>query len=82
MTRRLVELLVERHERTPGVAVTVHELFEAAWPGDRTPEPSRSNRVYVALTRLRSAGFEGLLRHDGDGYHLARETRVSRDSTD
>ncbi len=69
-TRRLVALLVERRTSYPGLSVTVHDLFDAAWPDDRTPEPHRSNRVYVALTRLRNAGFGELILHDGDGYLL------------
>jgi hypothetical protein len=65
-----VALLVARRTSVPGLSVTVHDLFDAAWPGDRTPEPHRSNRVYVALTRLRNAGFGELILHDGDGYLL------------
>lgn len=80
-TRRLVALLVERRTSSPGVSVTVHDLFDAAWPDDRTPEPHRSNRVYVALTRLRNAGFTEIIQHDGDGYlldpHIAVVTRES-----
>jgi predicted ATPase len=67
-TRRLVALLVARRYASPGVSVNVHDLFDAAWPDDRTREPHRSNRVYVAFTRLRNAGFGEVIMHDGDGY--------------
>jgi hypothetical protein len=75
-TRRLVALLVARWSSSPGVSVNVHDLYDAGWPDDRTPEPHRSNRVYVAFTRLRNAGFADVIRHDGDGYLIDPKVAV------
>ncbi|MFT7582424.1 MAG: tetratricopeptide (TPR) repeat protein [Myxococcota bacterium] len=77
--RRLLSLLATRRIDAPGTHVVLDDVFEAVWPGQRLDEPYRSNRVYVVVTQLRSAGLGGLLQHNGDGYLLctARSVRLA-----
>jgi len=65
--RVLAHLVAHREAETP---LDVDGVFAAGWPGDRTPEPHRSNRAYVLIRRLRNAGLAPVLVHDGDGYRL------------
>ncbi|MCB9737578.1 MAG: tetratricopeptide repeat protein [Deltaproteobacteria bacterium] len=78
-SRGIVDALVAAFEARPGAAVAADALIAAAWPGDATPEPHRSNRLYVAVTRLRAQGLGDLVRHDGDGYLLDPAVVVARD---
>ena len=73
--RRLVELLVDEH--ASGRIVTLWELFERGWPGERPVFEAGKNRVYVTLSRLRQAGLP-VERFD-DGYRLDPRARVRRD---
>lgn len=71
--RRILALLGRRRVESPGQPVEVSAIFEAGWPGDQVKEPYRSNRVYVTMTRLRGAGLDPYLAHDGEGYLLLPE---------
>ncbi len=75
--RRVLALLARRRAEAPGQPVTLEEVFEAGWPGQQTAEPHRSNRVYVLITQLRSAGLGSLLEHDGEGYLLSPAMALS-----
>ncbi len=74
--RRLNGRLVAARRDARGTSLTVDDLFDAGWPGDRTGEPWRSNRVYVAVAKLRSAALRDVLLHDGDGYLLAPDLEL------
>lgn len=65
----LLRLLDERL-RAPGRALTVEALFEGGWPGERAGAEAAHNRVYVAVSRLRKLGFQGLLLSRDDGFLL------------
>ncbi|MDF2695598.1 MAG: Signal transduction response regulator, partial [Labilithrix sp.] len=59
--RRLVARLVEASVEEPGRALPVSELLQAGWPDERLDGHSGLNRLYVALTRLRSLGLGEIL---------------------
>ena len=56
--------------------MSVQELLEAGWPGERPVAQAGANRVYVELNRLRRLGLRELLVKTADGYALAPETIV------
>lgn len=74
--RRLVLALVERHtgeradDRDRGRGLTVDELAEAGWPGERVLVEAAQTRVRVAVATLRKLGLRGLLVTRDDGYVL------------
>ena len=69
--QRLILLrLLEERLRAPGHALPVPALFESGWPGERASEEAAQNRVYVAVSRLRKLGFQGLILSRDDGFLL------------
>jgi hypothetical protein len=69
--RRIVDALAALHRRSPGAVLTIQELLEIGWPGERPMAEAGANRVYVALTHLRRMGMRGVIeRHEG-GYRFA-----------
>ena len=70
LLQRLVVALCDAALNRPGEALGVEALFAAGWPGDRTSGRARTNRVYVALTRLRQAGLQDVLARDDAGYRF------------
>jgi hypothetical protein len=68
--RRIVDALAALHRRSPGAVLTIPELLEIGWPGERPMAEAGANRVYVALTHLRRMGMRGVIeRHEG-GYRF------------
>lgn len=68
--RRLLVKLVEQQRTTPGRGLSLAELQEAGWPGERILPEAASNRIYVAFNQMRKIGFKPWLKKDGDGYSL------------
>jgi hypothetical protein len=66
--RRLLMALIEGHRI--GASLTTDELFEGGWPKESIRSDSARNRVRVALSRLRKAGFAELLERTPDGMRL------------
>lgn len=74
-TKRIVQELVARHRRSAD-ALSVQELLDVGWPGERPIAQAGANRVYVELNRIRRMGLRDLLERTTDGYRLAPETQV------
>lgn len=74
---RVLSLLAREHVDAPGHAVSVWDLYEVGWPGERVAPESGANRVYVVLSRLRERGFRDLLERSGEGYRLRRDVAVA-----
>jgi tetratricopeptide (TPR) repeat protein len=68
--RRLLVKLVEQQRAAPGRGLSLAELQEAGWPGERILPEAASNRIYVAFNQMRKIGFKPWLKKDGDGYSL------------
>ena len=68
--RRLLVKLVEQQRAAPGRGISLAELQEAGWPGERILPEAASNRIYVAFNQMRKIGFKPWLKKDGDGYSL------------
>lgn len=73
---RILQILLEQREAQPGVALSVPELVEAGWPGDKTIDKSGANRVYVALTTLRRLGLRDVITRERDGYCIPKDARI------
>jgi hypothetical protein len=79
--RRVLLALVEGRKRSPGTPVSVDDLLERAWPGERVLHDAGRQRVYVAVSTLRELGLRDLLLSDATGYLLDARVAV-RTTTD
>lgn len=76
LLQRLVAALVCAHQSGSTRAMDVDSLFAAGWPGDQTRGRARTNRVYVALTKLRKLGLANALLRTPGGYSLDPDAGV------
>lgn len=74
--RRIILALVARRDAAPDAPLTLWDLLEAGWPGERPMAEAGANRVYVALTRLRVLGLRDVVERFEDGYRLCPRTVV------
>jgi hypothetical protein len=74
--RRLLLALVRRHAERPGEVLTLWDLLEAGWPGERPLPGAGANRVYVTLARLRRLGLRDVLERFDEGYRLSPQIVV------
>lgn len=63
-----------------GSIVSLEELFEAGWPGERVRPESRRKRVHTAVWTLRRAGLRDVLQTVGRNRYRLRARVVSDDS--
>ncbi len=81
-TRRALRLmlmgLTSHRIDHPGAALSLDQLFEAGWPGERIATSAAHRRVYTAIGTLRDVGLRDLLLRRDDGYLLSPEVPVSR----
>lgn len=73
---RCFEVLYSARRERPGEVVSVDELREAIWPGERMLEESAANRLYVSVSKLRKAGLGALLKRQDEGYLLDAEVEL------
>jgi hypothetical protein len=76
--RRILVGLARARIDEPARALSVDELFEIGWPGERIPYESQVRRVYTAVWTLRTLGLEGLLLTRDEGYLLDPKRTVRR----
>lgn len=69
--RRIVKALVDLHLQDPTATLTMWQVFEAGWPGERPIHEAGANRVYVTLTRIRQLGLRDVVDRFDDGYRIA-----------
>ncbi|MCB9596444.1 MAG: hypothetical protein H6719_27220 [Sandaracinaceae bacterium] len=74
--RGVLSGLVDRHVGAPGEPMTLDDVLESGWPGERMSPDSGARRVYVTINRLRKLGLGELLVTTGDGYMLASRVDV------
>lgn len=68
--RRLLGALVEGRRERGDEALTVDELLERGWPGERVIPEAGAHRVRVAVSTLRKFGLKGVLITTDEGYLL------------
>jgi hypothetical protein len=67
---RLLVALVDRRISSPGAPLTLDDVLEACWPGEKMSATAAQNRVKVALSTLRKMGLRDLIQHHPDGWML------------
>jgi hypothetical protein len=77
-SRRLLERLVLERLDGPGRAVSVVDLVEAVWPGDRADPLVAAHRVHTMVAQLRKLGLRDLILTRDDGYLLDADTSIER----
>jgi hypothetical protein len=60
--------LVDQQREAPGRGLSLVELQEAGWPGERILPQAASNRIYVAMNQLRKLGLKDWLKKSAEGY--------------
>jgi predicted ATPase len=76
--RRLLALLVDRREQTPGDPVTLEQLIAAGWPGEKIGADAALNRAYVGMTTLRKRGLGQVIVRASGGYAISRAITIHR----
>jgi predicted ATPase len=79
--RRLLDTLAEARLATPDRPLSVWDLWQAVWPGDRSDAASVPNRVYVTLNRLRRLQLLAHVVRRDDGWLLDPRAPVARAAT-
>jgi hypothetical protein len=69
--RRIIRALADQHRDHPGEVLSVWDLLEAGWPGERPMPEAGANRVYVEINRLRNLGLRDWIERRAAGYRLA-----------
>lgn len=70
--RRVLHRLFARLvDAEPGARVATLDLVRHVWSGEHVSASAASNRLYVAIARLRTEGLSDVLLQEGDGYFLA-----------
>ncbi len=73
---RILLALIAHQQGGEGSALSIWELIEAGWPGERLTPQSAKNRFHVALSNMRKRGLRAvLLRHHG-GYALSNALEI------
>ncbi len=79
---RLILLhLTEMRRAMAGTGVSVGALQRAGWPDEKMTAEAGSNRVYVALNKLRKLGLDGVLIRSEAGYLLHPDVTIERIAT-
>lgn len=68
--RRILLRLVESRREAPGRGLSLADLQESGWPGERILPSAAANRIYVAMNHLRKLGLKDHLKKSGEGYYL------------
>jgi tetratricopeptide (TPR) repeat protein len=74
--RRILAALVSARVEKPGAGLTVSDLFEAGWPGEKALPDAAAARVYNAVRELRALGVGEVLRREAEGYLLDPAVRL------
>jgi tetratricopeptide (TPR) repeat protein len=73
---RFIAQLLSAHRERPGQPLTIAQLAETVWPGEKMLQVAAKNRVHVAVSSLRKLGLAALLLHRDRGYLLDPSARI------
>ena len=68
--RRIFRAIVKAHRDAPSGGLTVTEVFEAGWFGERADPDAAAGRVYSAISKLKRMGLGDVLARTEVGYQL------------
>ncbi len=74
--QRVMRVLIDSAECTPGRAVATETLLQEAWPDDKSMRSALTNRLWATLSKLRRAGLQDVLERVEGGYRIAAGVRV------
>lgn len=75
---RLILVALAEDHRGGSAGLTVRELYEAAWGGDKSGAEAGANRVHVTLAALRKMGLKAFILLKDEAYSLDPALRVQR----
>ncbi|MFO0559477.1 MAG: FHA domain-containing protein [Polyangiales bacterium] len=73
---RILRALVVSHELDASRTLSVEELVDAGWPGEKLLFDSGSNRVYVAIATLRKLGLRDSIERREGGYRIVKRGAI------
>jgi hypothetical protein len=68
--RRIFRAIVTAHRTSPRRGLTVNEVFDAGWFGERAEPEALAGRVYSAISKLKRLGLGDVLVRTEAGYLL------------
>jgi hypothetical protein len=68
--RRIFRAIVKAHRESPRRGLSVHEVFDAGWFGERAEPEALAGRVYSAISKLRRMGLGDVFTRTESGYQL------------
>jgi hypothetical protein len=68
--RRIFRAIVTAHRTSPRRGLTVNEVFDAGWFGERAAPDALAGRVYSAISKLKRMGLGDVLLRTDAGYLL------------
>ncbi len=78
---RILRALVAAHGEDPRKTLSLEDIVNAGWPGEKLISDSGANRVYVAVATLRKLGLRDAIERREGGYRLAtRESLTLSDA--
>lgn len=69
--RRVFRAIVKAHRDRSQRPLSVFEIFEAGWSGEKAAPEALAGRVYSAISKLRAMGLSEVLVRSATGYQLA-----------
>jgi hypothetical protein len=78
--RRIFRAIVQAHRDQPRRCLSVHEIFDAGWFGEKADAEALAGRVYTAISRLRRMGLSDVLVRTEAGYQLDPRVCVIEES--
>jgi hypothetical protein len=78
--RRIFRAIVAAHRQSPRRGLTVSEVFDAGWFGERADADAAAGRVYSAISKLKRAGLTFVLLRTDAGYQLDPRVCVIEES--
>jgi len=78
--RRIFRAIVKAHRDSPSDGLTVGEVFDAGWFGERALPEAAAGRVYSAISKLKRMGLGEVLMRTEAGYQLEPRCCVIEES--
>jgi len=78
--RRIFRAIVAAHRQSPRRGLSVAEVFDAGWFGERADADAAAGRVYSAISKLKRAGLTHVLLRTEAGYQLDPRVCVIEES--
>lgn len=78
--RRIFRAIVAAHRQSPRRGLTVGDVFDAGWFGERADAEAAAGRVYSAISKLKRMGLRDVIMRTEDGYQLDPRACVIEES--